>query len=219
MTVAIRRRDRPRPTSGSKPAKATSTAQRSSSTSTSPAATTKAPAPAPPPTSIPSELYTSPAGGYTAQVPAGEGWSRQGESSQNGIIRAVFAGPDGQQLLIDATPTMPPGFGREGRTVTQTTTLQGPLGTIQAYRFTGQPAEVCASGCVDYQLNLGGRGYAVLAGGSSSARLAARKTILSLQETAPPPAGKPAADGKAPKGGGKGGGKDAKDEKGDKKGE
>jgi hypothetical protein len=144
--------------------------------------------PAPPAAvaAIPTAGYTAAAGGYTAQVPSGGGWSNQGERNTNGIIRTTFTGPGGQQLWIDATPTMAPGFGREGRTQIQMRTLTGPLGTIAGYRFIGAPTDVCATGCVDYQLDLGGRGYAVLAGGAPSARLAARKTILSLQETAPP---------------------------------
>lgn len=174
----------------------------------------KTPAP-PPPVAIPTTTYTAPAGGYSAKVPAGEGWSNRGERNLNGVIRTTFAGPDGQQLWIDSTPTIAPAFGREGRTVTQQRRLDGPLGPIVGYRFTGAPTEFCGGGCVDYQLDLGGRGFAVLAGPTSSARLAARTTILSLQQTAapaattPPPTTAPPDDDTPGKGNGKGKGKDA----------
>ena len=169
----------------------------------------KKPAP-PPPVAIPTTTYTAPAGGYSAKVPAGEGWSNRGERNLNGVIRTTFAGPDGQQMWIDATPRVAPAFGREGRTVTQQRTLDGPLGPIVGYRFTGVPTEFCGGGCVDYQLDLGGRGFAVLAGPTPSARLAARITILSLQQTTAPAATTPPST-TAPPGGadkpGKGNGK------------
>ncbi len=169
----------------------------------------------PPPVVIPTTTYTAPAGGYSAKVPAGEGWSNRGERNLNGVIRTTFVGPDGQQLWIDSTPKIAPAFGREGRTVTQQRRLDGPLGPIVGYRFTGVPTEFCGGGCVDYQLDLGGRGFAVLAGPTASARLAARTTILSLQQTAapaattpPPTTAAPGGDEKPGKGNGRGKGKD-----------
>jgi hypothetical protein len=158
------------------------------------ATTTPRPA-APAPAVIPTAAYTAPAGGYTARVPAGKGWTNTGERDLNGVIRTIFTGPAGEQLWIDATPTLAPTFGREGRTVTEVKRLDGPLGPIVGYRFTGAPAEFCGGGCVDYQVDLGGRGFAVMAGPTSSARLAARTTMLSLQQTAPPAATSPAAAG------------------------
>ncbi len=184
-------------------------ASTSASTGQATPTTTAAKPATPPAAKIPAVAYSAPAGRYTAQVPAGEGWVNQGEQDLSGVIRTIFTGPDGQQLWIDATPTLAPSFGREGRTVTQTRRLDGPLGPIVGYRFTGAPAEFCAGGCVDYQLDLGGRGYAVIAGPTASARLAAKATILSLQETAPPPA--PPAAEQPGKGNGKQGGK-GKDE-------
>ncbi|WP_354699315.1 serine-threonine kinase [Paraconexibacter sp. AEG42_29] len=183
------------------------TAARTTSTGSGAPGTTAAAAPKPAPVKIvplATTDYTSPGGGYTAKVPAAEGWSVQGEQDLGGVIRTTLTGPDGQQLWIDATPTMAPAFGREGRTVTETRRLQGPLGPVVGYRFTGVPAEFCAGGCVDYQLDLGGRGYAVIAGPTPQARLAARTTIMSLQPVAAaaPPAGAtpPGAESQNPAG-------------------
>ncbi len=168
----------------STPKKPTSTADPATSTSTF------APAPA---RRITTTSYTAPAGGYTADVPGVDGWTNTGEQDLGGVIRTRFTGPEGEQLWIDATPSMPPAFGREGRDVTEVKRIDGALGTIVGYRFTGAPQEFCTRGCVDYQLDLGGRGYAVIAGPTPTARLAARTAIVSLRETSPPPAAADAA--------------------------
>ncbi|UTI64968.1 serine/threonine protein kinase [Paraconexibacter antarcticus] len=169
------------------------TSSKASGSRTASGASTKAAPPAPvvAPATV---AYTATKGAYTTRVPAG--WSTSGEQDLGGVKRTIFTGPDGQTLLIDATPGMAPSFGREGRTVTGTTHFSTALGAVVGYRFTGQPA-YCATGCVDYQLDLGGHGFAVQAGGTPEARAAARKAIGALQPTAAP-APAPAATSPAP---------------------
>jgi hypothetical protein len=149
------------------------------------------PAPVPPssaPTPTPNvqyEQFASTEAGYQTEVPSS--WTNDKETTDDGsdvLYRSTWSGPDGTELLIDATPTVrpapPPSAGSSD------TVSQPAFGTAREYVFSGGSLPQCAERCVLYQIVDGdGGGYAVLAGGGqlATARTVARHAALEL---APP---------------------------------
>lgn len=125
--------------------------------------------------------YVASQGGYTTVAPTGGGWRSLGETAENPrLLRSTFVGPGGAQIWVDATPQDAPTFSVAGRHVTAEDTIASPLGPVEAYSFSSPTPAFCSGGCVDYQLDLGGAGYAVLGGPSVDARSAARRIVTSL---------------------------------------
>jgi hypothetical protein len=128
--------------------------------------------------------YTAPQGGFTTVAPSGGGWRSLGETAENPrLLRSTFVGPGGATIWIDATPQDAPTFALGGRHLISRDVISSPLGQIDAYSFTASTPSFCSGGCVDYQLDLGGSGYAVLGGATADARSAARRIVTSLVPT------------------------------------
>jgi len=128
------------------------------------------------------EPFSSTIAGYQTEVPSS--WSFDQETTDDGsdvLYRSTWSGPDGTELLIDATPTAipapPPNAGSPS-------TVMHPLfGSAQEYVFSGGRLPQCAERCVLLQIVDGdGGGYAVLAGGGglAAARKVARHAALEL---------------------------------------
>jgi hypothetical protein len=131
--------------------------------------------------------YTSRAGGWSADVPSGNGWSDpvESEPTPGQLFRTEISGPAGAVLIIDATPFQTPTF--NAATESRQTVSHPVFDSAEEIIFQGsENIPSCASNeCVDFLLSNGsGGGYAVLAGGSGdfeSIRALAQKVMLSLR--------------------------------------
>lgn len=114
--------------------------------------------------------YVNESAGWTADVPAGGGWSDGVETQVNdGLMRTTFDGPGDSMLTIDSTPYEAPAFG--GAPIDSRTTVSHPVfGSAEKIVFQGNSNfEMCDRGlCVDFLMNHGSGGFAVLAGGPSN---------------------------------------------------
>jgi hypothetical protein len=119
-------------------------------------------------------------GTFSADVPSGGGWRVTGERELNpGLLRTTLAGPDGATLWIDVTPAEPPGFDTSRAEVISDVRLAGGIREIV---FTGGGPDFCAAdACVDYQIDLGDSGIAVLGGPGLRARAVARRVATSIE--------------------------------------
>jgi hypothetical protein len=124
--------------------------------------------------------YSPDSSSFTAELPAGGGWSVVGERELNpGLLRTTVDGPDGATIWIDVTPAEPPGFSTDSVEVISDTRLAGGIREIV---FSGGGPDFCeADACVDYQLDLGDSGIAVLGGPGVQARAVARRVATSLE--------------------------------------
>jgi hypothetical protein len=123
--------------------------------------------------------YSPSSATFAAVLPAGGGWSVAGERELNpGLLRTTVDGPGGATIWIDVTPAEPPGFSTSRVDVISDSRLAGGIREIV---FTGGGPDFCAAdACVDYQLNLGEAGIAVLGGPGLQARAVARRIATSL---------------------------------------
>jgi hypothetical protein len=141
---------------------------------------------APTPSDLSLRQYSSAAGGWTAEVPSGSGWSEATETQVNpGLHRTTFDGPDGAVLIVDSTPAERPQY--EG-SASRTTVTHPSFGEVEKLTFRGNstltPCET--STCVDFLIPAGSGGYAVLAGGSrdfTELEAIAEQVMRSLQST------------------------------------
>ena len=126
-----------------------------------------APATTPPP--VPADLsfvtYSSPNGGWEAEVPSGGGWSDGVETQVNaGLHRTTFTGPGGAVLIIDSTPQEAPTYTGDAARSGATHPI---FGAVEKLVFRGDtsvtPCQTAA--CVAFLIPAGAGGYAVLAGG------------------------------------------------------
>ena len=130
--------------------------------------------------------YTPSTGGYSTQIPRGNGWSPPSETepTPGQLFRTTINGPDGIVMLIDFTPLEPAQFGGDYDSLRELG--QAAFGTMTEYVFSGGNIPQCRrSRCVDYIINdeARGSGYGVLAGGSDNftlARQVARRAAETL---------------------------------------
>ena len=144
------------------------------------------PAAEPSSTPVSSSTYVSEAGGWSAEVPVGGGWSDGVETQVNaGLMRTTFDGPGDSMLTIDATPAEAPAFG--GAPVDSRSTINHPVfGAVEKVIFQGNSNfEMCDRGlCVDFLMDHGAGGFAVLAGGPGNftqTEATAHQVMLSLR--------------------------------------
>lgn len=109
---------------------------------------------------------------YTAEIPAGGGWSTPAEShpTSGELLRTSLRGPDGTLLIIDRTPNEEPSLG--GSFDAARTVSHPSFGQATEYTFSSSEALPDCNGrpCVDFLINDGsGGGWGVLAGGPSLA--------------------------------------------------
>jgi hypothetical protein len=120
------------------------------------------------------DSYTPATFGYSAELPAGPGWSKPAESepTPNRLYRTTVRGPNGYVLIIDYTPNEPAAFGGD---YDAKRVLEHPFfGSMTEYVFSGGKIPQCAgSPCLDYIVNDqdGGFGYGVLGGGTDDSGL------------------------------------------------
>jgi serine/threonine protein kinase len=136
-------------------------------------------APSPSAASLGYRPYVPNSASYSAELPTSGGWNIAGERELNpGLLRTTITGPAGAQLWVDVTPAEPPSFSTSGVEVLSDTRLAGGIREIV---FTGGGPDFCKTdACVDYQIDLGDSGIAVLAGPGVKARAVARRVTTSL---------------------------------------
>ncbi len=120
-------------------------------------------------------------GGFEAMLPAGSGWGSPSESrpTEGELYRTNVRGPDGLFVVIDYTPYEPATFG--GKYSSRTEVGHAIFGIAVRYEFQGGTIPECQrTHCVDYILNDGSSGFAVLAGGGSGSAEIARTVAESL---------------------------------------
>jgi hypothetical protein len=120
-------------------------------------------------------------GGFQAMLPTGAGWGSPSESrpTDSELYRTNLRGPGGLFVVIDHTPYEPATFG--GEYVSRTDVDHPVFGTAVRYEFQGGSIPECRqSRCVDYILNDGASGFAVLAGGGVKASAIAEAVAMSL---------------------------------------
>lgn len=133
--------------------------------------------PAPPSAPAPTQAftYTSYSGpAFQARIPTGGGWAApaQSEPTPGRLFRTSVRGPDGLFVIIDFTPFEAAAFGSSYRS--RSAVGQTAFGSATRYVFQGGSLPECQRGtCVDYIINGGGAGFAVLAGGGPEATIAA----------------------------------------------
>lgn len=135
------------------------------------------------------EPHSSSQGGWSAEIPAGDGWSSPSPESLSGgaILRTTLRGPNGTILIVDATPSEAPVFKRSA--ISRSAVSHPAFAGAEEVVFTGDsPIAECNSGeCVDYLLPDGSGGYAVLAGGDDFDY--AREVAMHVMETLRPGGG------------------------------
>jgi len=138
------------------------------------------PTPAPTTSAVAFAAHQADSGTFSADLPVGGGWHVAGEQELNpGLLRTTVAGPSGATLWIDVTPAEPPGFDTARVDVISDRQLAGGIREIV---FTGGGPDFCAAdACVDYQLDLGDSGIAVLGGPGLKARAVARRVATSIE--------------------------------------
>jgi hypothetical protein len=109
---------------------------------------------------------------YSAELPAGNGWSEPTESlpTGGGLLRTTVRGPEGSVLIVDRTPDEVPQLG--GGFDSTREVPQPNFGTATEYVFDQSEAipECNGNPCVDYLIEDGaGGGWGVLAGGPDQA--------------------------------------------------
>lgn len=123
--------------------------------------------------------------GYATRVPTGPEWSTKPEYKlSSGLYRTSLYGPRGVEIWIDYTPHEKARFSREGRAIQERRTIDHPeFGLADEVVFRGGLPRCESVPCVDYLMNDGATGYAVLGGGGdyATARSAARKVALELK--------------------------------------
>lgn len=123
----------------------------------------------------PEFTYTSYSGpAFQARVPTGGGWAApaQSEPTPGRLFRTSVRGPDGLFVIIDFTPFEAATFG--GSFSSRSEVGQTAFGSATRYVFQGGALPECQRGtCIDYIINSGGAGFAVLAGGGSEATTSA----------------------------------------------
>jgi len=111
--------------------------------------------------------YSDSLGGWTAEVPTGDGWSAPSASEQNpALFSTRIQGPNGLFVVIHTTPSDTPAF--SGAPIDSRTTVSAPnFGSATRIVFQGNSNfPECEGGlCVDYLIPSGAGGYAILAGG------------------------------------------------------
>jgi len=110
--------------------------------------------------------YNGPA--FQAQIPTGGGWAApaQSEPTPGRLFRTSVRGPNGLFVIIDFTPYEVATFG--GRYQSKSQVGQTAFGSATRYVFQGGTLPECKRfTCIDYIINGGGAGFAVLAGGGT----------------------------------------------------
>jgi hypothetical protein len=102
------------------------------------------------PSTVAYEQFISTHGGFSADIPTGDGWSGPQETVEGDgqIYRTTFTGPDGLSILIDFTPDIRPEF--NGSYDSKQTVPQPVYGEATEIVFTGGAFPQCDLGCVDY---------------------------------------------------------------------
>lgn len=116
--------------------------------------------------------YSGPA--FQARIPTGGGWAApaQSEPTPGRLFRTSVRGPDGLFVIIDFTPFEAATFG--GNFSSRSEVGQTAFGSATRYVFQGGSLPECQRGtCIDYIINSGGAGFAVLAGGGPEATISA----------------------------------------------
>lgn len=119
--------------------------------------------------------------GFEAMLPTGAGWGNPSQSrpTDSELYRTNVRGPGGRFVVIDHTPYEPATFG--GKYSSRTEVGHAVFGTAVRYEFQGGSIPECQrQPCVDYILNDGSSGFAVLAGGGPNAAAIARTVAESL---------------------------------------
>jgi type II secretory pathway pseudopilin PulG len=121
------------------------------------------------PSPVPADLgfvtYSSPGGGWQAEVPSGGGWSEGVETQVNpGLHRTTFTGPAGAVLIVDSTPQEAPAFSGDAARSPASHPLFGAAEKL-VFRGSSSVTPCETATCVDYLIPAGAGGYAVLAGG------------------------------------------------------
>ena len=118
--------------------------------------------------------YVGPA--FQAKLPTGTGWGSpsQSEPTPGQLYRTSVRGPNGLFVIVDYTPFETAKFG--GNAQSTEVVGQTAFGAATKYVFQGGRLPECQRApCIDYIINdaSSGEGFAVLAGGGSTATAAA----------------------------------------------
>ena len=135
-----------------------------------------------PPARVSYTDYNGPA--FQAKIPTGAGWAApaQSEPTPGRLYRTNVRGPNGLFVIIDFTPSEAATF--NGRYQSKSQVGQTAFGSATRYVFQGGSLPECQrSTCFDYIINSGGAGFAVLAGGGSSASGIAQTVAESVTPT------------------------------------
>ncbi len=111
------------------------------------------------------EPYSPPAGGYETVVPSGNDWVVTPETEPSpGIRRTTVEGPRGLELWIDYTPDERARFRASDKQVeSHREVAHHAFGTADVWNVTGGVSLCQTWPCVDYLMNDGEEGFAVLA--------------------------------------------------------
>jgi len=146
----------------------------------------KAPAPAPvdqkEESSITFKDFSSVPGGYATEVPSSWPHDEKDEGNESDPrYRSTWSGPDGTELIIDATPTATPTVSRDAGDAE--IVRQPAFGSVSEYEpFSSADYPQCTDRCVLYRITDGDGGWVVLAGGGdlATARAVARRAAQKL---------------------------------------
>ena len=105
-------------------------------------------------------------GGWSAEIPIGDGWSGPLESTPNeGLYRTTFDGPGDLTVIVDYTPHEVPIF--NGTAESRDYVTHPLYGTSERIVFSGGSIPTCQNTrCIDFLVpNGAGGGWGILAGG------------------------------------------------------